>query len=82
MHHDLKPENVLVDALGTMKIADFGLSISGALGEERGGTLMYMPPEALRELRSEARFWLLLSMMLLLLWLLFFAKAKANGPEI
>lgn len=48
-HRDLKPENVLVAADGTLKLADFGLSID--LTQERAvtcvGTPMFMAPEAL-----------------------------------
>lgn len=31
-----------------MKICDFGLSISGLVHHEKGGTLPYMPPESLK----------------------------------
>jgi serine/threonine protein kinase len=48
-HRDLKPENVLVATDGTLKLADFGLSID--LTQERAvtcvGTPMFMAPEAL-----------------------------------
>lgn len=47
-HRDLKPENVLVASDGTMKLADFGLSID--LTRERAvtcvGTPIFMAPEA------------------------------------
>lgn len=59
IHMDLKPENVLVDAGGGLKLMDFGFAVlpdpktdsillSGALGTgptETGGTVEYMAPE-------------------------------------
>ena len=47
VHRDIKPENVLVAAGGTLKLADFGLSIvtSEELPVTRVGTLAYMSPE-------------------------------------
>lgn len=49
VHRDLKPENVLVAAGGTLKLADFGLSID--LANERAvtrvGTVNFMAPETL-----------------------------------
>lgn len=54
LHRDLKPGNVLVDASGTVKMLDFGLSLSSALSMsnmEAGtvGTLAYMSPELFSE---------------------------------
>ena len=48
LHLDIKPDNVLINRQGEVKVTDFGLSkLSGADGFERaaGGTIGYMPPE-------------------------------------
>ncbi len=41
VHHDIKPENILVAANNKVKIADFGIANTG------GGTRPYMSPESL-----------------------------------
>ncbi len=41
VHHDIKPENILVAAKNKVKIADFGIANTG------GGTRPYMSPESL-----------------------------------
>jgi eukaryotic-like serine/threonine-protein kinase len=46
LHRDLKPANVLV-VDGTVKVLDFGLSVSETHGTETVGTLAYMAPELL-----------------------------------
>ncbi|XP_039524854.1 receptor-interacting serine/threonine-protein kinase 3 isoform X2 [Pimephales promelas] len=56
LHLDLKPSNVLLNHSLDAKITDFGLSrvarsvsrVSREREEDEGGTLIYMPPEALQ----------------------------------
>ncbi len=43
VHHDIKPQNILFAADGTIKLADFGVA------NRNVGTRMYMPPEMLIE---------------------------------
>ncbi len=51
LHLDLKPENVLIDRDGRVKVADFGVAaLTGVdrTGTPRGGTPGYMAPEHIR----------------------------------
>ena len=53
IHRDLKPANILVDAEGSVRVTDFGLSkaVHGSQLTESGttlGTPSYMPPEQAR----------------------------------
>jgi TolB-like protein/Tfp pilus assembly protein PilF len=66
IHGDVKPANIMIDAHGQVKVLDFGVSRS-IPGRGTGnttttphstapvGTLRYMPPEALRGERTDAR---------------------------
>ncbi|XP_028429954.1 receptor-interacting serine/threonine-protein kinase 4-like [Perca flavescens] len=58
LHQDLKPQNILLDDFLNAKLTDFGLARTSCSitlpkdGEPLGGTLKYMPPEALKNLES------------------------------
>ena len=66
LHHDVKPENIMLGASGQVKVLDFGLARSlsfsqGAstqsslAGPKFAGTVPYMAPEILQEKEPEAR---------------------------
>ena len=58
LHLDIKPDNILVNARGNVKVTDFGLATladaSGA-GTTGGGTIGYMPLEQMRREHLDAR---------------------------
>lgn len=53
LHGDVKPSNVGFGGAGTMKLLDFGLSGPGP--EVQGGTIAWLPPEALTDARDGVR---------------------------
>lgn len=68
LHLDIKPENVLIDTKGQVKVTDFGLARladEAGYGAAAGGTIGYMPPEQMRreELDERCDQWALASLM-------------------
>ena len=59
MHGALKPENVLVEGDGTVRVMDFGLSRAAGLLTSPQATLGYLAPEQLMEQDHDSRadFW-------------------------
>lgn len=52
LHLDIKPENILINGQGHVKVTDFGLArLAGeaGYGVATGGTIGYMPPEQMRQ---------------------------------
>lgn len=58
LHLDIKPDNVMIDHQGQVKVMDFGLArLSGSQGYSAatGGTIGYMPPEQMMRESLDAR---------------------------
>jgi hypothetical protein len=58
LHLDIKPDNVMIDHQGQVKVMDFGLArLSNAQGFQSaaGGTIGYMPPEQMMRESLDAR---------------------------
>lgn len=67
LHLDIKPENVLIDHQGQVKVTDFGLArlaTETGYGTAAGGTIGYMPPEQMtgQELDERCDQWALASL--------------------
>uniref|UniRef100_A0A803JQC3 Protein kinase domain-containing protein n=1 Tax=Xenopus tropicalis TaxID=8364 RepID=A0A803JQC3_XENTR len=56
IHHDLKPENLMLTKYGDVKIVNFEHATIGEKSDSSAGTVCYMAPEALGCLRKSAEY--------------------------
>ena len=60
VHRDIKPQNIMIDRTGVVKVADFGIAaLEHETGDERSdtaiGSVHYIAPEQARGLEADAR---------------------------
>lgn len=59
VHRDIKPQNIMIDKDGVIKVADFGIAALENMKEDRTGTAIgsvhYIAPEQARGLDADAR---------------------------
>jgi eukaryotic-like serine/threonine-protein kinase len=58
LHLDIKPDNILINRDGQVKVTDFGLATlvdASGVGTTGGGTIGYMPPEQMRREELDMR---------------------------